>query len=594
MTFQSIITVLILIIAIYNILPKYRRLELTIKFTLVDIFLISLSILAIHYLLFYNFFVSQNLNPALNLNRWGITPANVSYLLALIIAIYIFLRYKHSSLPSRNIVKFRELVEDLSNQSKYSELLPLIEKNLSRLIKIYNGAFLLGNIRTRLTKVAKQTPVDLSKLSPEEINELSKGHNKTLPGGLWGRIKKSVVKTYIEVLTKAANIFPSYFAEKECVREIFQITLLRKPFVKAIIRTKPYFGIKILELNILEKDDFKNNYFRELIADSNSILYLEIKQNQNTNAMHRYHLPKSNKLLNYLFQNAKNAEKLLVWNPIGEQVIYDLDKLYKDKELDYYNMPLENFQETACWESSIYVGIRFFDIMVTEALYQNIVWHMWLFYFRPFVQRICRNFDPCDSYVNLNDEFPTKYNYLLYEIFSTLRSWIRIIKKMPKSQSNSILESTSLTNENGNIIKSSIITLGQCIQALLATEKMPIEFKDYMLAIAFDIYFDLKSCQDTADYSDLIILSILCGGAKYPNVKEEHIGQVISSFLEYDTVPKDSDHVESAFNKLIQSYISNYPESGLQKWGKLTIKGSDIVLKSSRQGRGYTAKNVIS
>lgn len=116
-------------------------------------------------------------------------------------------------------------------------------------------------------------------------------------------------------------------------------------------------------------------------------------------------------------------------------------------------------------------GFRFFDLIVTEALYQKIPSHMWLYYYTHFVRAICDQFPNLDlegSYAR-NDLPEIRY---LHEIVSNLISWIKIADDDPDKLDLSI-DNYYCDHENGSIIKSSIICLSQCIDTIIRCNKIP-------------------------------------------------------------------------------------------------------------------------
>jgi len=87
-----------------------------------------------------------------------------------------------------------------------------------------------------------------------------------------------------------------------------------------------------------------------------------------------------------------NVEQFRLYKPIRDFVERHLDELQQHPEQDFYNRKPGNVYDEERDRWSVYMGIRFFDIMITQALYQGIEWHMWLYYFPPFVERMVRNY----------------------------------------------------------------------------------------------------------------------------------------------------------------------------------------------------------
>ena len=142
------------------------------------------------------------------------------------------------------------------------------------------------------------------------------------------------------------------------------------------------------------------------------------------------------------FGNARNAERLSVWGPIGEFLLVGAASpdLYENRQL--LNRATRDFHETGRWEDPFAVGIRFFDLMVTAALVQNVQWHMWLYFFSHFTEVIVDNLDPNAPDMDPDREWPTVGYYLLYEMFSAMTDWIRLVDHRPADQQNIVPQNT--------------------------------------------------------------------------------------------------------------------------------------------------------
>jgi len=224
-----------------------------------------------------------------------------------------------------------------------------------------------------------------------------------------------------------------------------------------------------------------NLYVTALLSDTSSILYYEIQNNQNISSSHRYYIIESNRFLYYLLRDAKVGEKLSVWKPFGDYSLSCIDSQARNPDKNQYNQDMGDYYENGKWKCPLFITIRFFDIMVSEALYQNIQWHMWLYYFPIIVERIERNYSPQGPLVKEISEWPIKYSYLLYQVVSTLCSWVRALRDIPSSQDNVILKSQDTENENGNIPKSTILALCRCFRFILNSGNISTEFKNYLL-----------------------------------------------------------------------------------------------------------------
>jgi hypothetical protein len=226
-----------------------------------------------------------------------------------------------------------------------------------------------------------------------------------------------------------------------------------------LAKARPYFAFQVLDHKFWEGEEFLNLYIRALLRDKRSILYHEIKHNQNLAKGRRYRIEEQNRLIHYFLIDARVAERVTVWKPFGDFALEYLDEQFRRKDTDPYNMALGTYYEDGRWECPLRITIWFFEAMVLEALYQGITWHLWLYYFPPIVERILRNLAPDHRAVELWREWPTPYHCLLYSIFDTLGGWIEAAADLPPEQENIVLENELIDHENDNIPKSAIIAL---------------------------------------------------------------------------------------------------------------------------------------
>lgn len=527
MNLDSLITVAGLFIAVYAIIPRVRRLEISLRFGRLGWLILFVALASILYLQFYQTFRSLGLTPGYNLSRWSITTSNASFIILLLtsLGLYAYLRFKKIS--KSNVVKFREYVFELSREKKYSELFSLIEGNIAQIARIYSGNYRLSRLQNYLKSDTAEY-LDLQAL-PTEIDGTHKQAKPT--------IRDKAAKMFRKRIRSIVGLLPSHNREKEVAKEIVHEVLINRNTVNAMSEIRPYFALQILSSDFSENKEFIDTYLRCLAEDTKSVLYHEIRNNPNLYHGDSYSLPERNKLLYYLFADCKVAEKYSVYKPVGEFVIAHLEVLYSRSVPDPYNEPMGDFYENGQWDSELLVGIRFFDIMITSALYQNIQWHMWLYYFPSFVKRILRNLAPNEKLVEPDAEWPTKYHYTLYEITSCLCEWIRAVDHIPLEQENVVLESTSANHENGNIPKSSMLALGQVVRHILVSDVVADRFKKYITDIVYRRYFELRKVDATKSYAEALINCIRCGGFSMGKTSLDYTQYLLDAFNEFDRIP---------------------------------------------------------
>jgi hypothetical protein len=297
--------------------------------------------------------------------------------------------------------------------------------------------------------------------------------------------------------------------------------------VARLATTRPYLAFQFLE-KLREGHwyfDFLDLYFRELIADPTSILYSELENNQNIGG-ERYFIPPANRLLHYFLSDAKIADDSRVSSPIIEYIVPYLNGLGRDSSNDPYCLEMEDFERFGRWRSPLFATIRFFDIMVREALVQGIEWHMEVYSTPDLVEHFLQNNRGKDQ--DPVAEWPTRYCYLIYETIHAMCGWIEAIEVVPIDQANVSLKSLKPEHENGNIPKSTILALCECLRRVLESDHISTRFKNYIADLVFRLYFRLKKA-NLDDFAKVLGGAIAQGGT-FERRQPEYIAALSEAF----------------------------------------------------------------
>lgn len=349
----------------------------------------------------------------------------------------------------------------------------------------------------------------------------------------WDNISESEIKENIKYNRK--NKYKIEFS-KEFNNFLYDVFSDRR-FVNEIATKNPFLGVRMIQSNL--KSDLEGHFVElflgELILNNNSILYTQIKNNQNLSYSSRYYLYPENYLLYALFDDIKssNEKELDIYRPIGEGVI-DYLRLQNRVEIDKENLFEEDYDEKS-WKSPVFIGIKFFDIMIHEAIVNNVEWHMWLFYFANFTEYITENIKYVDD---LNDrEYENMYEYYLYLIFATYIRWIKFIGE-EKVDYKIQLRKPDHEFENDNIVKSSIISLAQSMRIIAASSVRDM-FKKYLFDMVINLYLNLKAHRKSFmnQYANVLI-SCIKNEIKGRTRLNQKMLDLMSSVLESYDLPK--------------------------------------------------------
>lgn len=460
MTLDGLFTVLGLVVAFYAILPRSSRLNLRLWFGSLEWGGAVVVLALVNYALLYPVFKSLGATPNLGLHRYGITPSSGAYVILVLAVMALLAGACTASISKRNLGIFRDLCEELLLERREAEVLTLFQRHLTPVLSLCNA-------NSRITR--------------------------------WQRL-----------LRLDAGIR----ATAESAQGVFAQVVLSEQFVSALSKRRPYLAIPLLEAKRRERFEFLDLYLRALFADPSSVLYQELRDTQNLTASdHRYFISPNSRFLTYFFADATVAKELSVWGPIGEATICELDELARSGSADPYNRAMDrDFQERGRWKSSLFVAVHFFDVMVSEAIHQAVPWHMWLYNFPYFSERIVRNHAASDPLYDPLAEWPTRYCYLLYEMISRLRLWAGTVTILPPESPHVRLRSERTDHENDSIPKSSILALGECLRPVLVSDAMPPRFQDYLLEEAVTLYIALRRCPQAVRHAAVLRNVLRQGG----------------------------------------------------------------------------------
>ena len=517
MTIDSLIQIIALIIAIYALVPRVRQLELRIKVGVFELVLGFVYFAFVLYLLFYDVFLYVGLAPKWTLDTiMGVTPSMASFPITLSFILFLWWRVRSNVLPRKSIYKFRELAEELLQRGEYSELISLLDRYWNSLIKIEHNQYFIQKIKNNVEKfLTKSSPERtlrdlLMSLSNDELNDLE-NDLKSL------RIEENNLKTKLKtffhhIFSSVAQLFlkilPNYELTSDVAGELIRTIFSKDDFVDSLSRTRPYFALELLKTDYFpEKKSFFEHYIKCLMRNPSSVFYYEISRIYDSPGKYDQEIPQSLRLIYFLLNDARDAEKSAIWSPIGDEVLYHLEYLSAKPDEDYYNFSINDFggNDDKVLGSPIHLAIHFFDLMVGRALYQNVRWHMWLYYFPHIVDKIIENYKPHAS-VDLTAEWPTRYSYFIYLIIKVHEDWMEEVKRIiPNRLKDLLVKNTGNYHENDNIPKSSLIALGFSLEKILFSDAISVKLKDYLVGIVFRLYLELATTPLTEDYAKVLL-----------------------------------------------------------------------------------------
>jgi hypothetical protein len=521
MTPESLGTLLGVVVAVYALLSPERRRDLLVRLGWLDWAIIAIALLLIHYILFYPILKSIGVAPYLGTWRWGFTEATASYSILLVAAVVVGVRVVTTRLGRGKMVLLRELFESQLHARKYEEALYLFNGHLNSIIRAARNDYLFPRLK--------------EKMNPS-------------PWSAFGTTQAPLRWYQGKIFRWLSMWLPGYEDSKDTADDILHRLLTYEPFARTLAALRPHSGLRVLASDIRQARDFQELWLSALLDDQHSVLYSEIKDNQNMSGIRRYVFPPGNRVLFFYFGEISRAKDLAVYKPIGDYFLQELRRKAADALSDRYNGPLDDFEDEAKWKDPCYAVLQMFGFMIPEAVHAGITWHMWLYYAPLFVEQIVQNLEPTPR-VDLAREWPTPYHYFLYECIHSLCDWVTIVQDIEVDQENIEVKSTSLDHENGNIPKSSALALGQALRYILHSPKITPRFKAYLLGVSLRVLNDLDGNARHNSLRRVVISSIANGGFATGNARLAHQHAIRNALDDIDVVAKleHEDQLVAAF-----------------------------------------------
>ncbi|MEG9433976.1 hypothetical protein [Terriglobus sp. ADX1] len=475
---STFIALLAILPAIFAVLPRSQQLGLKLKLGFIDRFASVCCFVWILGLEFNDAIALHFPRIVLPLPR-GLTVLQLQELIAFCCILLLFARIRWWRLSLQRLPILVELAEGLLWSESYIELLALIEEHHCMIFRNLTSDPILVRFAAQIERqrdIEDFLGVMFSEKAPAGLERIA----------VWIRRHERLRKP----LSKLASRLASRFDQSEKLAVLASSVFLNSKFIQKLANIRPYLGLEFIKQwkDRFDSEVFIDRYFTALLEDADSILFRELRDNQNLQGNH-FHIYPKNPLLHYLFSDVKNAFDAAAYRPVGEYVCRLLDSLARDSDTDPYNRSYIDFDHLKL-RDPIYSSISFFHIMTAEALDQDYPWHMWLYYLSTFVQKMSRNYRVNDPLSSGQEEFPNRYAYLIYEAVYVLRELIRAGGDL-KPTSNRTLRHGPGQHENENILKSSVFALASCVGYVVLAENIGIKFRRYLVDIVFHEYFNL-------------------------------------------------------------------------------------------------------
>lgn len=463
---SGLFTVLGIFIAIFSLISEEKRLDFILRFSWISWFLSIVLGLATLIFLYSNVIIEilkvLGIKPFQVI--WGFDDKMAVLTCAILMSILFIYQLFGVRLPKSRFKFWNIRSEKLLKHKKYSILGFLLEKYLDQFLEILTK-------ESKYEKMYNSFSSEAFAINPTEFLD---ENFEYLKSPIWSENTKR--QAILKMISKPKKT--PYISD---VETSISRLLKSSDFINYLTVSYPAVPIKLVSCpSFLKDDEFTDSFFKILISNKESPLYRELKDNQHYIPSKGYHLEPENYILRHFFLDCQKAIDAIIWQPIGNYIC----KYIKEQkgEDNFYNTYDESFSYSdERWNCTIFVGVEFFNVMVTSSIYQKKQDHMWLMYYEYFLNEILKNIDRSKNSEDWQ-EFPLKFDYLIYKLISNCSDWVNTANYLYNDEVNSILA-----------IEYASECLGQMIRKLLLSDKFTENKKVYYLEIILKLMKDLDS-----------------------------------------------------------------------------------------------------
>lgn len=512
MSLDGFLTFLGLLAASLAVMSPVARLQLR----MAAVRLVVFSILLFGFILYLEFFdlvgltcpdLMSGVCPVVD-KAGPVTPQQAAFLAVITWLAVLAHAWLRPKLNLRTLPTLRRLVDRLVETRSHSDLIDLLEHHLG-----FIDTCASGNLRFQLRRTALVG----------EYESLGFAIAISLPVDLFGEVEEQTPPTRLQrfcamvsgLPRRARRLIGSCLPERAWARSAATgvlNTVLRNPrVVEFISEHRPRFGARLILLQSRNVTDFADDFLDWQIGHRESSLYTEIRELNGTRGV-AHVLSEDTPVLRALFADAEIARRLAPYQPVGERIIALLNPANGTEYPTQLNKAYDrNWDDHGRWNDPLFVGIRFFDIMVRAAARDGVEWHMWLYYMTHMAESVEKIYDEDEG--DQDREFPTRAGVLLDDIVETVRDWISIANRVSEGSPHRIPQDDRVDAENGNIPKSAAIALGQCLSGLLLSERITDRVKSAFVRSAIGAIEDLpRDAGESGRLRRVTIASVITGG----------------------------------------------------------------------------------
>ncbi|RVL87331.1 hypothetical protein [Sinorhizobium meliloti] len=351
MTLDGFLTFLGLAAAVFAIIPPVARLRIRLQLGVQ----IALAAIAVTLALYFEFFefvalpcpsILGGVCPLLQMPTDSkFTPEMAAFIVVLVWMVLAFFAATLLPPSQRSLGPMAELLERLFHQDRYGEAVDFLLPHLEFIDRAQNRG--LWTQRTH-DWLAGNRIVDVEALLAE-------------------RKKANRLRESRRFLRPLAKLFPSGNHAQENAERILNSMYLTRQFMDYVALQRPSVAGMLVTLDAHQRYDFSNRLLHSLISVPGSRLYEELERNAKYDGMGDSLVVGHNFILRAYFGNARVAELLGAWKPVGDYLISEIRRADQAR----LNGRSDDFDKGR-WNDPIAVGVAYFDLMIRSSSHRPI------------------------------------------------------------------------------------------------------------------------------------------------------------------------------------------------------------------------------
>tara|TARA_R110002020_G_scaffold298211_1_gene514015 strand:+ start:9819 stop:11432 length:1614 start_codon:yes stop_codon:yes gene_type:complete len=494
MTLDGFLTFLGLAAAVFAIIPPVARLRIRLQLIPQAILAAVAMALALYFEFFQ--FVALPCLPAFQAicnsliipDGSSFKPEMAAFLVVLVWMLLACLVAICLPPSQRSVRAMADLVEQLFHQQRYGEAVDFVLPHVRFLERAQNRKLWNQKLKDRL--LGKRIP---------DIEEWLSQPDRPERNPRW--------RTSIRLI---APCVPAGAYAQEHAERILNSLYLSRQFMDYAALQRPSVTAVLLTLDADQRFDFSNRLLASLASSPGSRLYEELERNAKYDGLGDNLVVGHNFILRAYFLDARVAETLAAWKPVGDLVI---DYIRSDDAAvrAKLNGKSDGFDQRR-WRDPVALAIAYFDLMIRSAFSQNVENFMWLAYLDHFVDELVEIYDATGPDIDQSDEFPTWNAHLIYECINTLGHWVQFTRDAPAGSVHRSFPA-SLHQGSASIPANAARSLGTCLYHILRSDRVGDTFAQYMVeCVLRDIRYLVQSGDEIV--RKFLIRSIVTGGGR--------------------------------------------------------------------------------